>query len=158
MYQGTSLRTFAAVATRFSTHKRSFHSYGVNVKKEKDKKTATNVSYSRPPIADLAHYIPRQDATMSIFDTEVLAASKESHRGELDHRQASQENTLLSSPLLPPPLSSCWFDDLLQLEHENMMVICDGNRQAGEEVSGAQVVNPSDMSESRKMIGIRAGE
>lgn len=96
---------------------------------------------------------------MSIFNTEVLAASKESHRGELDHREGTQENTRLSSPPLPPPPSSCWFDDLLPVEiNENMMVTFDSFGRAGEEVSRAQVFDASGMTESRNNIEVKAGE
>ena len=96
---------------------------------------------------------------MSIFDdAEVVAASKESYRGELDFLQEASEETP-SSP--SPPISpSCWFDDLLRVEHKTTTtttmttVASDGNRHAEEELSRAQVVD----AESVKVIGVKAGE
>jgi hypothetical protein len=114
------------------------------------------------PTADPAYGSPRQYAVVNIFDTEAVAAAKERHGRQ--HAAAEDHAHLRSpSPLLIPQSSSSWFEDILQMEHETMMLADDGNHHrhaAGKEAArAAQVDDPSDMTtEDRKVIGVKAGE
>ena len=115
------------------------------------------LTFPLPTLADLTCCSPGPYALMHIFDTE-LTTPKEKHRDAPDLVQDSEKiNNLTSSPM---PTHSCWFEDLVQMDHEPTMLVDNGNGNGGTEVSpsGVESFDASGVTDDKKVIGVKAGE